>query len=74
MKGGYTMRSFYTDNLGFTADLCEFLDGAYTRLTVRNPDGQAFIREVYPTWDAALDVLRSITDCWTNDLTHQPLA
>ena len=73
MKGGYTMRSFYTDHLGFTADLCEFLNGTYTRLTVRNPDGQPFIREIYPTWDAALDVLRSITDCWTNDLTHQPL-
>lgn len=67
------MRAFYTDKLGFTADLCEMISSTYTRLTVRNPDGHAFIREVYQTWDAALAVLRSITDCWTNDLTHQPL-
>lgn len=67
------MRSFYTDNLGFTADLCEFFSGTYTRLTVRNPDGAVFICEIHPTWDAALDVLRSLNDCWVNDLTHEPL-
>ena len=67
------MRSFYTDHLGFTADLCKLIDGVYTRLTVRSPSGNAFIREIYPTWDDALDVLRSISDSWTNDLTHQSL-
>lgn len=67
------MRAFYTNHLGFTADLCLMLNGSSTRLTVRTPEGATIHRDYYQTWEAALDRLRYMLPGCVNDLTHQPL-
>ena len=68
------MRAFYTDHLGFTADLCKHLYKESTHLTVRDPEGHCIYTHWHDTWDNALDTLRYMLPCAVNDLTHQPLA
>lgn len=67
------MRSFYTDHLGFTADLCKHLCKESTRLTVRNPEGHCIYTHWHSTWQEALNTLRFMLPGAVNDLTHQPL-
>jgi len=67
------MRSFYTDHLGFTADLCKHLYRESTRLTVRAPEGNTIHLQWYDTWNDALDALRFMLPGATNDLTHEAI-
>jgi len=68
------MRAFYTDLLGFTADLCKHLCRDSTRLIVRSPEGHCIYTHWHSTWQEALDTLRYMLPGAVNDLTHQPLA
>lgn len=67
------MRSFYTNHLGFTADLCKHLHRESTRLTVRSPEGYTLHIQWYDTWDDAEEALCQCGTGWVNDLTHRPL-
>jgi len=64
------MRSFYTDSIGSTADLCQYANKKTTRLTVRNPSGNTVHQEEYCTWKEAISALTKHSDSWVNDLTH----
>ena len=72
VKGGEHMRAFYTDITGLTADLCLFLNRTHTRLTVRS-GYQTIHCQVYASWDAAINALRTMGAGWTNDITHEAL-
>lgn len=63
------MRSFYTDSIGSTADLCQYTNKKTTRLTVRNPNGNIIHREEYCTWKDAIAAMAKHSDSWVNDLT-----
>lgn len=67
------MRAFYTDHLGFTADLCLMTNGHSTRITVRNPERHVIHRDYYPTWGAAIETLKFMLPGAVNDMTHQPI-
>ena len=67
------MRAFYTDHLGFHADLCLMLNSNSTRITVRDPEGHCIHRDYYATWDIALATLRFMLPGAVNDITHQPI-
>ena len=66
------MRAFFTNRLGFKADLCLMVNGHSTRVTVRMPEGPVMFCQYYDTWDEALEALRSLTTTqWVNDMTHE---
>ena len=67
------MRAFYTDHLGFSADLCLMTNGHSTRITVRDPEGHCIHRKYYATWEIAKATLRFMLPGAVNDLTHQPI-
>ncbi len=67
------MRAFYTCRDGRTADLCELMNSAETRLTIRSASGNAITREFFPTWAAAVYIMRTGAESWTNDLTGETL-
>ena len=67
------MRAFYTDHLGFTADLCLMTNGESTRLTVRSPEGTTIHRAYYESWDTAIRSLRTMLPSCTNDLTGKEI-
>lgn len=67
------MRAFFTCRDGRTADLCEMMNSAETRLTIRSASGSTITREFFPTWAAAVYIMRTGADAWTNDLTGETL-
>lgn len=67
------MRAFYTCTDGRTADLCEMMNSAETRLTIRSASGSTITRESFPTWAAAIYIMRTGAESWTNDLTGETL-
>ena len=67
------MRSFYTNPSGCTADLCQMTGSDETRLVIHDASGHEILREFYPYWHIAIEVLRSTGNGWINDLTHEPL-
>lgn len=67
------MRSFYTDPVGRTADLCQYVDKKTTRLTVRDPSGDIVHQEEYCTWKDAITAMTKHSESWINDLTHAEL-
>lgn len=67
------MRAFYTDRLGFSADLCLMLNSERTRLTVYSPERRCIHRKYYATWEIAKATLRFMLPGAVNDLTHQPI-
>ena len=62
------MRAFYTDFYGCHADLCQYLNGTTTRLTIRDPYGHVIHRKEYRSWRGARIAMGKMGDCWTNDL------
>lgn len=67
------MRAFYTSTDGRTADLCEMMHSTETRLTIRSASGETITREFFPTWVAAIYMMRTGAESWTNDLTGEVL-
>lgn len=67
------MRAFYTDPIGFTADVCLMTNGRSARVTVRSPEGSVIHTGYYPTWGIAVATIRYMLPDSTNDLTHQPI-
>lgn len=61
------MRAFYTCDDGRSADLCEYICGNTTRLTIRNAEGYVISRKEYPTWAEAKTALMKSGN-WHNDL------
>ena len=61
------MRAFYVCDDGRSADLCEYICGNTTRLTIRDCDGHAVLRKEYPSWTAAKNALLE-TGNWRNSL------
>lgn len=61
------MRAFYTCDDGRSADLCEYICGNTTRLTIRNAEGYVISRKEYPTWAEAKAALAGLGN-WHNDL------
>lgn len=68
------MRSFFTDPLGFTADLFKHLYRERTHLTVRDPEGHCIYTHWHESWETALDTLRYMLPGAVNDLTHKPIS
>ena len=62
------MRAYYRDFCGCTADLCQYLSGETTRLTIRDPYGAIIHRKEYKTWKGAKIALGKWSDSWRNDL------
>lgn len=73
MEGGYTMRAFYTDASGATANLCQLFSREETRLVIYDADGHQTVRRYFPTWADALSAMRENGHGWTNDLTGSHL-
>ena len=67
------MRSFYTDPLGFTADICLMANHRSARVTVRSPEGTTIHYDYYPSWEAAVVTLRFMLPKAVNDLTRKPV-
>ena len=69
------MRAWYHTKLGFSANLCQMLYRESTRLIVSSPEHTPLHFEVYPTWQSAVDALKSIAvgEGWISDLTGEPL-
>ena len=71
------MRAFYTNALGFTADLCLMVNGHSTRVTIRTPEGSTVYRKYFESWDEAVTALKSMaaTDHpWVNNITGEEVA
>lgn len=64
------MRAFYTDPLGFTANLCKHLYKDSTHLIVRAPEGNCIYTHWHASWEEAIDTLRYMLPECVNDLTH----
>lgn len=67
------MRSFYTDPLGYTADICLMANRSAARVIVRSPEGVTVHTSNHPTWDAAVAALRFMLPRAVNNLTHRPI-
>lgn len=69
------MRAWYHTKLGFSANLCQLLYRESTRLIVSSPEQTPLHFEVYQTWEAAVDALKSIAhgEEWISDLTGEVL-
>lgn len=69
------MRAWYHTKLGFSANLCQLLYRESTRLIVYSPEHTPLHFEVYPTWEAAIDALKSMAhgEGWISDLTGEAL-
>ena len=68
-----TMRSFYTDPLGYTADICLMTNRSSARVIVRSPEGSTIYTGVYPAWIDAVRSLRFMLPRAINDMTLRPI-
>lgn len=62
------MRAFYTNSLGQSADLCQYIGRDTTRLIVRNPNGNVIYRKEFSTWSDAAAAMNKLSDRWENEL------
>ena len=67
------MRSFYTDPLGYTADICLMTNRSSARVIVRSPEGSTIYTSVYPAWIDAVRSLRFMLPRAINDMTRRPI-
>lgn len=67
------MRSFYTDPLGYTADICLMTNRSSARVIVRSPEGSTIYTGLYQSWNEAVRSLRFMLPHAVNDLTRRPI-
>ena len=66
------MRAWYHSDSGLDADLCLLLSGEGTRVIIRK-GYETVSRRIYPTWETAIESLKTLGHEWINDLTGKPL-